>query len=232
MSVVPLLDKSGPVGVLVCFFGRTREFDMDFVSLQEGLARLAAQMLMRSRLQAELAHLALHDQLTGLGNRKLLQEQVADAIVAAAETQTGLALVFLDLDGFKQINDQLGHAAGDAALRQVADRLRAGARQSDDVGRFGGDEFVAICTDADERTADAIAQRILDAVRQPLTGIFDSLRVTANIGIALFTPGLSGLNLAPVLSSQPTSDELLSLADDAMYLAKSTGKDRVSFRRW
>ena len=220
VSIIPLLRAGVPIGVLACFFARSRSFDDEFADLQAALSRQAAQAILRVRLQRELERLALHDQLTGLANRKLILETVSDSIVRALLTARPLSVIFLDLDGFKGINDQLGHAAGDSVLEQVAARIRAGVRQGDAVGRYGGDEFVAVCEDADRAGAASIADRIREAVAAPLDGIPAGFAVTASIGVAVYQPE-DGL--------EPTNDELLSLADSAMYVAKSEGKDRVAF---
>lgn len=220
MSIVPLRDEHASLGLLVCFFGREREFDTRFRDLQQALARQASQALTLVRLQRELERLALHDQLTGLVNRKVIQEDVARAIDGSLDTGRPMAVIFLDLDGFKLVNDVLGHAAGDDVLRQIARRLRSSIRVDDSVGRFGGDEFVAICGDADEAAARSIAERILAAVDAPLDGIPDVLRVTASAGVAIF---------APDSGEVPSVDGLLNSADNAMYRSKNSGKNTISF---
>ncbi|MEP6481032.1 MAG: sensor domain-containing diguanylate cyclase [Rhodoglobus sp.] len=220
VRVIPLLRGGIPLGVLACFFSQEQRFDDQFTALQTALARQAAQAIIRVRLTIELERLALHDQLTGLANRTLLQDKVTAAIANAKGSGRPLALLFLDLDGFKGINDQLGHAAGDRVLAQVSARIRTGVRSDDAVGRYGGDEFVAVCEDADLSAAESIADRICAAVREPLEGIPERLSVTASVGVAIYTPSTS---------EPPTNDGLLRLADDAMYLSKSAGKDRVSF---
>lgn len=219
MSVAPMLEDGVSVGVLVCWFGRPRTFDPKFIELQEALGRQAAQTLLRLRLQRQLERLALHDQLTGLANRILIQDEVDRAITASRRHARPMALIFIDLDGFKAVNDQLGHGAGDAVLRQVAERLRRGVRANDSVGRFGGDEFVAICEDADETAAVAIAERIRVLVAEPFEGVPQGLAVTASLGVAVVRPDDDVL---------PSGDELLSIADDAMYRSKSTGKNLVT----
>ena len=220
VSIIPLLRNGVPIGVLACFFARERVFDAAFSELQAALSRQAAQAIVRVRLQQELQRLALHDQLTGLANRKLILETVTDAIERSLLTGRPLAVLFLDLDGFKGINDQLGHAAGDSVLVQVGSRIRAGVRHDDAVGRYGGDEFVAVCEDAGRDDAASIADRIREAVAEALDGIPPGFSVTASVGVSIFQPN-DGV--------EPTNDELLSLADSAMYLAKSAGKDRVAF---
>ena len=222
VSIIPLLRAGAPIGVLACFFAREQDFDNEFADLQAALSRQAAQAIVRVRMQRELERLALHDQLTGLANRKLLLETVAAAIERAMLTSRPLSVVFLDLDGFKGINDRLGHAAGDSVLEQVAARVRSSVRFEDALGRYGGDEFVAVCEDADRDAAASIADRIREAVAAPLDGIPAGYLVTASVGVAVYTP---------VDGVEPTNDELLNLADSAMYLAKSAGKDRVAFLR-
>jgi len=219
LIVTPLLAEEIPVGVVACFFGRQRTFDTATVDLQLALARQAAQAIARVRLQRQLELLALHDPLTGLGNRALLHEQVSQAITAGARDGAPVALMFLDLDGFKAINDHLGHAAGDGVLKEVAARLRSAVRNGDAVGRYGGDEFVAICEGVDPRVAEEIADRIRDVIRAPFEGIPDRFPLTASVGVALCNPSET---------VAPTPEMLLDIADAAMYRAKNGGRDRVA----
>lgn len=219
VTVIPLLRRGVALGVLACFFARRPEFDEQYENLQASLARQASQAFVRVRLQHELERLALHDQLTGLANRGLLQDTVTTAVHNAGESALPLSVIFLDLDGFKGINDVLGHVVGDSVLREIAGRVRLAVRQQDTVGRYGGDEFVVVCEAADELAALSIADRIRDQVALPITGIPAGLPITASVGIATWTP-----NGEPA----PSNDELLSLADTAMYQSKSDGKDRVS----
>ena len=222
LSITPLLDEPRRLGLLMCFFGRDRNFDEQFFDLQKALGRQASQTLIRVRLQRQLAMLALRDQLTGLANRQLLQEKLSLAISAAHDSGKPLAVVFLDLDGFKAVNDELGHKHGDDVLREVSRRLRDAVRQHDTVGRLGGDEFVAICEEADLDAAASIADRIRLAVRQPIEGLPEHLPVSASVGVAMYVPTEDEL---------PTFDHLLNLADHAMYEGKAAGKDRVTFVR-
>ena len=220
LIVTPLLAEEIAVGVVACFFGRERTFDPATVDLQLALARQAAQTIVRIRLQRQLEILALHDGLTGLGNRALLHEQVSQAIAAGARDATPVALMFLDLDGFKAINDHLGHAAGDAVLKEVAARLRSAVRSGDAVGRYGGDEFVAICEGVDQPAAEEIADRIRRVIRAPFPGISQQFPISASVGVALCRPSEA---------STPTPELLLDIADAAMYRAKNAGRDRVAF---
>jgi diguanylate cyclase (GGDEF)-like protein/PAS domain S-box-containing protein len=218
VTIIPLLRQGVALGVLACFFSLSRDFDDQYLALQASLARQASQALVRVRLQLELERLALHDQLTGLANRELLQQTVTGAIEAAESSATPFSVVFLDLDGFKRINDELGHVVGDAVLKEVGERIRRGVRQWDTVGRYGGDEFVAVCEDADEASALSIADRIRHEVALPFAAIPPGYSVTASVGVVTWVPAEQ---------SSPSNDEMLSLADSAMYEAKSAGKDRV-----
>jgi diguanylate cyclase (GGDEF)-like protein/PAS domain S-box-containing protein len=166
----------------------------------------------------ELLHQTLHDSLTGLPNRTLLRDRLDHALSRMARTgQPRVALLYLDLDHFKDVNDSLGHAGGDVALVEAANRLRGAVRPSDTVARFGGDEFVVCCEDishADE--AVNMAQRILAAMRAPFHPDSDELRLATSIGIAFARhPGT-------------TADELLREADRALYTAKRAGRDRYA----
>lgn len=215
----PLLDKGHPIGAVVCYFGRQRQFDSGLIELLETLTQQSAHVLARIRLQEQLAELALHDQLTGLANRKLLQERLAQTLSGAARSGHPVAIIFLDLDGFKVVNDECGHAVGDSVLEQVADRLRSAVRSSDTIARYGGDEFVVVCDDTDADAAAHIAERIRDAVSQPLDDVPAEFPVSASVGIALL-PSESGTVV--------TTDGILGLADAAMYQSKNAGKDRVT----
>ena len=218
-SAAPLTDKGVAAGVVVSFFGREREFDAGTVELLEVLATQAAHVLARIRLQEQLAQLALIDQLTGLANRKLLQVRLAQTLATATRNPRSLAILFLDLDGFKVVNDSCGHAVGDAVLQQVAARLRRSVRAGETIARYGGDEFVIICEDTDAEAAMLIADRIRASVSEPLDDVPPAFTISVSIGIAL---------LGPDDDAVVTSDGILGLADAAMYQSKNAGKDRVT----
>jgi diguanylate cyclase (GGDEF)-like protein len=217
LAAVPLRDGATPVGVVLCTFGRTRPFDADAVALLDALALQGSLVLVRLRLQAELRRMALHDPLTGLANRQLLHDRAEQARLDAATSGRPIALVFFDLDGFKQINDRLGHLAGDAVLAEIAGRLHGAVREVDTVARFGGDEFVVICEDATAADAAQIAERIRAAVAVPLRSVDGA--VTASIGVSV----VDGVTAGTV-----STDHLLERADEAMYVSKNSGRDRVS----
>jgi diguanylate cyclase (GGDEF)-like protein/PAS domain S-box-containing protein len=218
-TVLPVQNEQGVRGLIVSFFGRERELSEAAVDLKLSITKQAMQALKTMRLQRQLEQLALYDELTGLANRKLLDEQLTTAIAGCLRDATPLALMFIDLDGFKAVNDNLGHRAGDSVLREVADRLRGVVRQNDLVGRLGGDEFVVICETVDEESAMAVADRILEAVRAPYPAIPATLPVSASVGVVL---------THPTAHLVPTSDELLTRADAAMYRSKNGGRDRMT----
>ncbi len=166
----------------------------------------------RVTLEEHLRHQALHDPLTGLGNRALFQDRVAHGLARAERTNDEVAVVFLDLDNFKEINDSLGHAAGDAVLVHTANRLRTCLRDSDTAARFGGDEFAILLeqTRGEGEVMD-VATRISAALGRPLVVEGKDVEIHASIGIARAQP-------------QQSADEVLRNADVAMYHAKSRGK--------
>ena len=219
LSITPLMNDRERLGVLVCFFARRRVFDEHFFDLQRALGRQASQTLVRVRLQRQLHHLALHDPLTGLANRESLQRETAVALDNAAETGRPVAIVFLDVDEFKSVNDRWGHATGDAVLHELAVRLRAGVRGEDVVARIGGDEFVVLCIDADPASAAAIADRILELTRRPILLDGIAIMVSMSAGVTTYDP---------TLDPRPTDEQLLIRADGAMYRSKDLGKDRVT----
>lgn len=220
LCAVPLVgDNDLVIGVLVCYFGRSRRLDDDDIELQEALARQAAEALGRIRLQEELTRLALHDPLTGLANRQLLHNHLGFALIDALHAGRALSLIFLDLDGFKAVNDGLGHHSGDAVLQQISARLTAAVRQHDIVGRFGGDEFVAICEDAGFAESALLAERIRAAACRELDGVPARYYLSASVGVAVFDP-----KFAPA----PSAAAFIARADAAMYDSKRAGRNRVT----
>lgn len=173
----------------------------------------------RRRSEDEIRRLAYYDPLTGLPNRRLLLERLARAMVVSERQRRHGALLFIDLDHFKQLNDSLGHDAGDELLQQVASRLLAAARLSDTVARFGGDEFVLLLeglgASADEARAQLgrIGEKLLQVLRQPYTLARGDYRSTPSIGMTLF------------LGTATQLENLLKEADIAMYRAKADGRD-------
>lgn len=172
------------------------------------------------RERESLSALAFVDTLTGLANRTLFLDRLRDALVETKREHRTLAVFFCDLDGFKGVNDTLGHDAGDAVLRAVAARLRATTRTADTVARLGGDEFGVVLPNAGtDETAALVAGRMLRAVGEPIAVSDTFTQVGLSVGIALFPR--DGTDL----------DELISRADGAMYQSKRAGKNQFTFSR-
>jgi len=218
LHVFPLLEDGRAQAVLVCTFRRDRTLDESTLEVLATLTRQAAQVLQRIRLQQELEHRALHDSLTGLPNRAALRRRLRLLLASGTRRNRPVALMYIDLDGFKAINDSLGHPVGDDVLRTVSDRFLAGVRAEDTVGRLGGDEFVVL-SEADEEFAAEIAERLRAAAAEPLPGKAAPFPLSASIGVALYDPTRSG---------EVTSERLVQLADEAMYRSKALGKNRTT----
>jgi diguanylate cyclase (GGDEF)-like protein/PAS domain S-box-containing protein len=184
-----------------------------FVSIQSDVSE-------RQRILDQLAYRATYDELTGLPNRQLLADRLQQAVLNAERHQRGVGVLFVDLDEFKLINDTMGHSAGDEALRTVAKRFASAVRGSDTVGRFGGDEFVAILTEqTDEEGVARVIERFNVALAQPVEIAGVPHYVSASIGYCRFPEGGSD------------AETLLKHADMAMYQAKQQGRNRaVAYR--
>ena len=166
----------------------------------------------------QMLHLAEHDALTDLPNRLLLNDRLARSIALARRYGRRLAVLFLDCDRFKHINDTLGHSIGDQVLRSVAKRLSTCVRESDTVSRHGGDEFLVLLSELDHpEDAEAIAQKIVSSVAEPHHIAGHELQLTASVGIALYP------------EDGQDAQSLIMRADTAMYYAKNTGRNRVGF---
>jgi len=171
----------------------------------------------RHAAEEAIRYQALHDTLTGLANRSLLMEQLEREVALGQRQGSPLALLYIDLDGFKPVNDQLGHAAGDALLLQVAERLRSCTRQSDIVCRQGGDEFVILVSQAGPpQELDALARKLQQELSAPFVLKESTVQVSASIGIARFP------------DQGRSADALLRAADQAMYRAKAAGGGQFS----
>jgi diguanylate cyclase (GGDEF)-like protein len=162
----------------------------------------------------QLRHLAFHDPLTGLANRALFHDRVQHAIAGQAREGNSIGVLYVDLDGFKAVNDSRGHAAGDALLTSIGRRLRDCARPSDTVARLGGDEFAILIEHlCDPRSVMSLAGRVIDAVSEPIEFRGRPVQVGASVGVAVRQPGES-------------ASAVLREADTAMYAAKVQGKGR------
>jgi len=170
----------------------------------------------RKRVEEEIEHQAYHDALTGLPNRRLFRDRLTVALAHARRMRQPLAVMFLDLDRFKVVNDTLGHSLGDELLKAVASRLRLSLREEDSVARMGGDEFTVLLTNLnDPADAAKIAHKVLDVVAQPMHVEGHDLFLTTSIGIALFP------------NDGESAEVLLKNADHAMYRAKDAGRNSV-----
>jgi len=170
------------------------------------------------QLSAQLSHLAQHDFLTDLPNRLLLRDRLQQAISSARRRGGQVAVLFLDLDRFKQVNDSLGHIVGDRLLQEAAARLRRSVRRSDTVGRLGGDEFVVVLPElAALDNASTSAEKLLSALAVPYSIGSDHVHVPASIGISVYP------------DDAEDADALLGNADVAMYHAKQNGRNTFRF---
>jgi diguanylate cyclase (GGDEF)-like protein/PAS domain S-box-containing protein len=205
--------------VLVHQDGGRRQFEILMTNLLEdehvaGIVLNSRDVSERKAFEEQLSHQAFHDGVTGLANRALFAERVRHAIARAHREQRGVAVVFLDVDDFKTINDSLGHAAGDEVLIEVARRLDASIRGADTAARFGGDEFAVLLEDVEDsqEAADA-AERILEALAVPLVAGHKEISLHCSLGISVADRG-----------SPADADEMIRDADAAMYIAKRDGK--------
>ncbi|MBV9819958.1 MAG: diguanylate cyclase, partial [Solirubrobacterales bacterium] len=200
----------GTLGTFALYGPDPRRPLPEHLDLMRDGARLAGIAIERRLTMEKLIHDARHDGLTGLPNRRAIFEQLE-----AIRARSSSAVLFVDLDGLKGINDSLGHDRADEMIREMGARLRATVREEDFVGRFGGDEFVIIADGTSGRVqAGELAERLLDAVRRPLVGVDAS--VTASVGITLTT-------------QTTEASEAIRRADTAMYAAKRAGRDGFRF---
>ena len=183
-----------------------------------GVVLNARDVTERVRLEEELTRQAFHDGLTGLANRALFRDRLDHALAQSARSRDSLAVLLVDLDGFKQVNDSLGHDAGDQLLRDVAGRFAAVTRPGDTLARLGGDEFAVLLEGANEPMAKNIARRLLTSLSAPVEIADRSLRLSASIGIVTGRVGAD-------------SDDLIRDADLAMYAAKEAGRGRFEVFR-
>jgi diguanylate cyclase (GGDEF)-like protein/PAS domain S-box-containing protein len=199
--------------------GTLHQFEVLHTNLLEddavrGIVLNSRDVSERKAFEEQLAHQAFHDPVTNLANRALFVERVRHAVARNRRERNGIAVIFLDLDDFKTINDSLGHAAGDEVLREVAERLATSIRSSDTAARFGGDEFAILLEDvvSAQEAADT-AERVLDSLLEPLRLDQKDIVVRSSLGISV----VEG-------ESPADADELIRNADAAMYIAKRDGK--------
>jgi diguanylate cyclase (GGDEF)-like protein len=174
----------------------------------------------RKLVEEKIKHMAHHDYLTGLPNRAMFMEHLEYAIRMAKRAKYKLGVLFLDLDGFKHVNDSLGHEAGDLLLQQVAARLKTIVRDSDTAARLGGDEFTFILNDiGSDDNACAVAQKIIDILSDPFDLNGAEAHLGGSVGVSMYS------------DDADDSDILLRQADEAMYVAKQQGKNTYRFYR-
>jgi diguanylate cyclase (GGDEF)-like protein len=215
MVMMPLIARGLSIGTIELYATGALPFDDRRLRLARTLADEAAMALDNARLVEELRHQAFHDNLTGLANRGLFGDRVEHALARSARTGASIAVLFLDLDDFKTVNERFGHAGGDELLREVSGRIVDVLRPGDTAARLGGDEFAVLIEDlAGPEDARFVADRLIDTVRAPIR-IADADSLTgASIGIAVSAAG------------EGRAEDLLRNADFAMYRAKSAGKGR------
>ncbi|MCW8916588.1 MAG: diguanylate cyclase [Magnetovibrio sp.] len=181
---------------------------------------LQEEVAERRRAEEMLRHVATHDGLTDLPNRALLMDRLDSTIAQAKRNQTKCAVVFIDLDGFKPINDTLGHDKGDLVLRETATRLNACIRETDTAARFGGDEFVVVLSNLNEaEDASPVAQKVIDSLSIPIEFENGVANIGASIGIALYPDHGS------------SAEDIIKRADAAMYDVKGSGKNNYSYAK-
>ena len=210
--------KDGPSGVLGAYSQRERRFTADELSFLQSIANNIAVAIERKSAEERFAYLAQFDALTGLPNRHLFQDRLAQTVGQAARGGGAMAVLFIDLDRFKLVNDAQGRDAGDRLLREAARRLSESVRAGDTVGRFGGDEFgVVLANLGKPGDASLVAQKIIDALARPVELDGHETYITASIGISVY----------PADGAQP--EALLANADAAMYRAKEQGRNHYEY---
>jgi diguanylate cyclase (GGDEF)-like protein/PAS domain S-box-containing protein len=220
---MPIGAGADVLGVIEFYSRRPNRLDDALLSTLATIGHQIGEYMRRRHAEEQLAHQALHDELTGLPNRGLLLDRLGHALARSARFGSTVAVLFMDVDDFKRINDGLGHQVGDRLLVALSERLSLVLRASDTVGRaretvarFGGDEFVVLCEDVGGReSALAIGKRLADLLRRPVVVDGHELSVTASIGIALAAAG------------EATAHALVRDADAAMYRAKEQGRGRA-----
>jgi diguanylate cyclase (GGDEF)-like protein len=211
-AIILIRGKGQPYGVIGAGSARLHDFSQEDVDFMQAIANVLANAIERRRAEEKTQHEALHDPLTGLPNRNLFLDRLQHALSVAARRQTSIAVLFLDLDQFKLVNDSLGHAAGDELLAAVAPRIEEALRPGDTVARFGGDEFAVLAEDiGNEHGATRIAERIAETLARPFILREREHFVSASIGIAIGEG-----NEAP--------EALIRDADSALYRAKEHGR--------
>ena len=213
LAMLPLVAKGTSIGLVELMSSSPRTFDATRLELARTMANEAAMALENARLYEDARKLADHDQLTGFFNHRYLHERLGEELVRAQRSKTPLAVMMIDLDGFKLVNDTFGHLFGDRVLAWVAEELKATLRASDVPARYGGDEFAVILPDTDREAAWQAAQRILEALSERAYQSPDRSPVSigCSIGVAAYP------------ADGRTAQDLIAQADAAMYRVKDSG---------
>jgi diguanylate cyclase (GGDEF)-like protein/PAS domain S-box-containing protein len=215
---LPILVGDGFYGVMEFFGSEVRRPDQELIEIVRTIGSQVGQFMARKSAEQNLRFVASHDPLTGLFNRSMFNERLQQALAQAARFERSLALLFIDLDGFKVVNDTLGHNAGDQLLAELATRLRATLREGDVTGRMGGDEFVVLIEEfGDAAQVAEVAKKILETVARPFHLQGRDFEVTASVGVSLYP------------ADGKDAQALLKNADIAMYLVKQQGKNSFRF---
>ena len=214
-SIATLQDDWGDYLGFICTFSNIKERVEAEKKLKKLNEELEEKVEQRTK---ELRYLANHDSLTRLPNRRLFIDRLSKSINKAAEEDEPLMVVMLDLDGFKEVNDSLGHEKGDELLKRTADRLRANLRDNDTVARFGGDEFIIKCKDINERkSAKVVVEKIFESFQKPFDIGGKAFDITASMGAAFYPEDGKDVKT------------LTDKADEAMYASKNSGKNQYTF---
>ncbi len=212
---LPLVTGEGLALGTLCVADRcVRNFSPELIASLERLARTVVSNIELRRAMHSAQFMALTDPLTGLANRAALLDSLSRTVARQRRTSYGFGLIYLDLDGFKRVNDQLGHSEGDRVLVTIADTLRGAIRQGDEAARIGGDEFALLLVSGDVTEIHRTAERIRAAIEDRM--IREGWAVTASVGALLF--------------HEAPGDEIsaIALADEQMYIAKAAGKNQLA----
>lgn len=207
MVVVPLICRGATVGVLKVLSDQPAQFSEEDASLLKSLGNFIAAAISQASTFEATQHQALTDSLTGLQNRTDFMDQLRGALARGSRSGAVICVAYIDLDGFKPVNDTYGHKAGDHVLQVVADRLMSTTREGEHVARLGGDEFAIVTEDRSAKEVDSFRERIANEIAAPISFQGEQLHVTASIGIA-------------TTRGKDVAESVLARADAAMYASK------------